>query len=111
MKTSLADVNHRLSQLSAFKGSVARLLHVHDMPDSDLLHRLQSVCHAHQDFTLLSRRYESPVVDHCQRFEELNTPTCRPLSSTSPLHMRRYIDSGFNDHDHHYDDDYDLKKF
>lgn len=112
---------------------MARLLHLRDIPHSSLLQRLQALCHAHQvsqthcftesesnkdrlnrfkEFTMLSRRYESvsPVGDHpCPRYEtDLVPPTthCRPLSS-SPGNVRRFDDSGL---DEHYEDDFDFLK-
>lgn len=48
MKTQLADTNHRLSQLQAFRGSVARLMHLRDVPHSNILQRLHTLCSAHQ---------------------------------------------------------------
>lgn len=48
MKTQLADTNHRLSQLQAFRTSVARLMHLQDVPHSNILQRLQTLCNAHQ---------------------------------------------------------------
>lgn len=57
-----------------------------------------------QEFTLLSRRYGSvsPVGDHpCPRYEN-----DLPLSS-SPGNLRRFEDSGLEDH---FDDDLDYLK-
>lgn len=61
---------------------------------------------------MLSRRYESasPHVDHphpCARFDDLMPPSaqCRPLSSSPSHHVRRYEDSGLDDH---FDDDFDF---
>lgn len=56
---------------------------------------------------MLSRRYEaaSPVGEHpCPRYDDLIPPSvhCRPISS-SPGHLRRYEDSGLDDH---FDDDF-----
>lgn len=48
LKTQLADTNHRLSQLQAFRTSVARLLHLRDVPHTGILQRLQTLCNAHQ---------------------------------------------------------------
>lgn len=48
MKTQLADTNHRLSQLQAFRSSVARLMHLQDVPHSNILQRLHTLCNAHQ---------------------------------------------------------------
>lgn len=60
---------------------------------------------------MLSRRYESvsPVGDPhtCSRFEtDLIPPHCRPLSS-SPGIVRRFDDSGL---DEHFDDDLEFLK-
>ncbi|XP_055641109.1 coiled-coil domain-containing protein 170 isoform X2 [Toxorhynchites rutilus septentrionalis] len=119
VKSQLADTNHRLSQLQAFRTSVAKLLHMRDSPDSEILHKLQSLCHSHHQCTCLGRRYgsASPLGTagsdhHCSRYDEMpptTTSSYRPLSS-SPVHTRRYIDSGFNDHDHNFDDDFDFGK-
>ncbi|XP_049278721.1 coiled-coil domain-containing protein 170 isoform X1 [Anopheles funestus] len=135
VKSQLADTNHRLSQLQVFRTSVAKLLHVSDCADSDILQKLQSVCsshghhhqhHRHHSASNLSRRYDSssPTGDtaHISRYDDMlagggsggvgvgsQSIGCRPLSS-SPVHNRRYIDSGFNDHDHHFDDDFDFHK-
>ncbi|XP_035916181.1 coiled-coil domain-containing protein 170-like isoform X3 [Anopheles stephensi] len=137
VKSQLADTNHRLSQLQVFRTSVAKLLHVSDCADSDILQKLQSVCssshthhhhhHRHHSASNLSRRYDSSSPTggdtHVSRYDDMlagvgagsgggagsQSHGCRPLSS-SPVHNRRYIDSGFNDHDHHFDDDYDFHK-
>uniref|UniRef100_A0A182W7J6 Uncharacterized protein n=1 Tax=Anopheles minimus TaxID=112268 RepID=A0A182W7J6_9DIPT len=137
VKSQLADTNHRLSQLQVFRTSVAKLLHVSDCADSDILQKLQSVCsshghhhhhHRHHSASNLSRRYDSssPLAAgdaHVSRYDDMlagggsgggggigsQSIGCRPLSS-SPVHNRRYIDSGFNDHDHHFDDDFDFHK-
>ncbi|XP_061509187.1 coiled-coil domain-containing protein 170 isoform X4 [Anopheles gambiae] len=133
VKLQLADTNHRLSQLQVFRTSVAKLLHVSDCADSEILQKLQSVCsdhghhhrhHRHHSASNLSnRRYDSSPPSgeaHVSRYDDILTGGgsgatgsqsigCRPLSS-SPVHNRRYIDSGFNDHDHHFEDDFDFHK-
>ncbi|XP_040169803.1 coiled-coil domain-containing protein 170 isoform X3 [Anopheles arabiensis] len=133
VKLQLADTNHRLSQLQVFRTSVAKLLHVSDCADSEILQKLQSVCsdhghhhrhHRHHSASNLSnRRYDSSSPSgeaHVSRYDDILTGGgsgaagsqsigCRPLSS-SPVHNRRYIDSGFNDHDHHFEDDFDFHK-
>ncbi|XP_058815573.1 coiled-coil domain-containing protein 170 isoform X1 [Topomyia yanbarensis] len=118
IKSQLADTSHRLSQLQAFRTSVAKLMHMHECPESELLHKLQSICISHHHCTCLGRRYgsTSPLGTagsdhHCSRYDDgpAASSGCRPLSS-SPVHTRRYIDSGFNDHDHHFDDDFDFGK-
>lgn len=87
-----------------------------------------------QEFTLLSRRYESasPIGEHpCPRYDDLIAPSiqCRPLSSSPSHHhhlhhphphphphphvphqhhvARRYEDSGLDDH---FDDEFDYTK-
>lgn len=93
-----------------------------DLPETDILQRLTTLCNAHQEFTLLSRRYESasPVAEH--RFDEsIAPPIHRPLSSSpghqhqhhhphnhNHHHHRRYEDSGYTDE--HYDDDFEFTK-
>lgn len=91
MQAQLSDANNRLSHLQSFRTSVARTLHLRDLPETDLLHRLQALCSAHQEFTLLSRRYESasPVGDHpCPRYDEDPIP---PTSHCRPPTMHRTL--------------------
>ncbi|KAI8125609.1 Coiled-coil domain-containing protein 170 [Lucilia cuprina] len=83
LQSQLSDTNHRLSHLQNFRTSVARTLHLRDLPETDLLQRLQALCSAHQEFTMLSKRYEtaSPVGDHsCPRYDDpiLSSNHCRP---------------------------------
>lgn len=111
VKSALADTNHRLSQLQTFRSSVARLLHVRDIPECDILQKLQTLCNAHQEFTLLSRRYETPIPENpCPRYDEPGIPLentqCRPVSSSPSVHHRRFVDSGFD----HFDDDFEFSK-
>ncbi|EDW90301.2 coiled-coil domain-containing protein 170 isoform X1 [Drosophila yakuba] len=89
LSSQLSDANQRLSHLQSFRTSVARTLHLRDLPETDLLHRLQALCSAHQEFTMLSKRYEtaSPVGDHpCPRFDDPIPPSshCRPPRELSP---------------------------
>lgn len=101
--------------MQTFKTSVARILHVREHADCEILQKLQTLCNAHQEFTLISRRYEtsSPVPDgsgSCLRYDDVLQPSasqCRPLSSSPSMH-RRFVDSGF---DHHFEDDDFSKKF
>ncbi|XP_033236066.1 coiled-coil domain-containing protein 170 isoform X1 [Drosophila pseudoobscura] len=96
LSSQLSDANQRLSHLQSFRTSVARTLHLRDLPETDLLHRLQALCSAHQEFTLLSKRYEtaSPVGEHpCPRYDDPVPPSnhCRPprdLSSPPPYHHK-----------------------
>lgn len=109
VKTALADANHKLTQLQTFRTTVARMLHIRENPECDVLQKLQTVCNAHHEFTLLSKRYDtSPVPENnCTQFDEPLPPSssaaqCR---SASPTH-RRYIDSGFD----HFEDDFEYSK-
>lgn len=127
LKASLAEANHRQSQLQAFRASVARLLHLRDLPEADLLHRLQTLCNAHQEFTLLSHKYEaaSPVPTPCNRFSAGSDHLGggggggRPTSggihgrghggrSLSPGGNLRHFDDPFQED--HFDDDFDFAK-
>lgn len=120
LRSQLTDANHKLSQLQTFRTSVARLLHLRDIPHSSLLHRLQTLCHAQNEFTTLPlppRRYDSasPIGgDHsCARYEaELVAPPsthCRPLSSNSG-NGRRFDEHAVALDDSHFDDDFDFLK-
>lgn len=86
------------------------MLHVREQADCEVLQKLQTLCNAHQEFTLISRRYDtsSPVPD--ARYDEClqaSSSQCRPLSSSPSMH-RRFVDSGF---DHNFEDDDFSKKF
>ncbi|XP_017481608.1 PREDICTED: coiled-coil domain-containing protein 170 isoform X2 [Rhagoletis zephyria] len=105
LQTQLSDANHRLSHLQSFRTSVARTLHLRDLPESDLLHRLQALCSAHQEFTLLSKRYEtaSPVGDHpCPRFDDPIPPTshCRPPNEMEHISASVYEEHTRSSHGH-----------
>ena len=130
IKAALAEANHRQSQLQAFRSSVARLLHLRDLPEADLLHRLQTLCHAHQEFTLLSHKYEaaSPVPTPCPRYTSDHLHNVSGLPSVSGGarnsagggggHERRSTSPGggnfkrFEDefHEEHFDDEFDFSK-
>ncbi|XP_011213618.3 coiled-coil domain-containing protein 170 isoform X1 [Bactrocera dorsalis] len=105
LQNQLSDANHRLSHLQSFRTSVARTLHLRDLPESDLLHRLQALCSAHQEFTLLSKRYEttSPVGDHpCPRFDDPVPPTphCRPPNDVELTSVTMYEEHARSSHKH-----------
>ncbi|EDW55642.1 GM17078 [Drosophila sechellia] len=115
LSSQLSDANQRLSHLQSFRTSVARTLHLRDLPETDLLHRLQALCSAHQEFTMLSKRYEtaSPVGDHpCPRFDDPIPPSshCRPPRELSPpptsFHHKATLHSGSSHHpppsEHHH---------
>ncbi|XP_028898145.2 coiled-coil domain-containing protein 170 [Zeugodacus cucurbitae] len=105
LQNQLSDANHRLSHLQSFRTSVARTLHLRDLPESDLLLRLQALCSAHQEFTLLSKRYEttSPVGDHpCPRFDDPIPPTphCRPPNDVELSGVPMYEEHARSSHKH-----------
>ncbi|XP_037711203.1 coiled-coil domain-containing protein 170 isoform X1 [Drosophila subpulchrella] len=114
LSSQLSDANQRLSHLQSFRTSVARTLHLRDLPETDLLHRLQALCSAHQEFTMLSKRYEtaSPVGDHpCPRYDDPIPPSahCRPPRELSPtptsFHHKATLHSGSSHHppsEHHH---------
>ncbi|KAH8271676.1 hypothetical protein KR044_000928 [Drosophila immigrans] len=105
LSAQLSDANQRLSHLQSFRTSVARTLHLRDLPETDLLHRLQALCSAHQEFTLLSKRYEtaSPVGDHpCPRYDDPVPPSnhCRPPRELSPPSMHHHTSASHNHNSH-----------
>ncbi|GFG36972.1 hypothetical protein Cfor_05393, partial [Coptotermes formosanus] len=98
VKQSLSDCQRRESSLLSFRTSVSKLLGVDgSLPDYELIARLQKLVHAHRDFTLVSRRYDDPLLLR-------NSPpaggTRTPVTlGPSPGGTRtpRYDDSGFID--------------
>lgn len=94
VKESLADTNRRESQLQAFRSSIAKLLGcVLPMPDYELISRLQKLVDAHHDFTIVSRRYDDPVLRMTSR-----SPTGGSRCTTRCTPDRsRYDDSGYTD--------------
>ncbi|KAH8377706.1 hypothetical protein KR093_006716 [Drosophila rubida] len=105
LSAQLSDANQRLSHLQSFRTSVARTLHLRDLPETDLLHRLQALCSAHQEFTLLSKRYEtaSPVGDHpCPRYDDPVPPSshCRAPRELSPATALHHTPSHTLSHAH-----------
>lgn len=92
LKDSLLDLQRRESQLQSFKSSVAKILGVAlPMPDFELISRLQKLVDAHHDFTLVSRRYDDPVLRLTSR-----SPTAGSRYTRTP-DRSRYDDSGFTD--------------
>lgn len=93
VKENLCDVNRREAQLQSFKSSVAKILGVAlPMPDFELISRLQKLVDAHHDFTLVSRRYDDPVLRLTAR-----SPTGGSRLSRTPDRSVRYDDSGYMD--------------
>lgn len=76
MKTQLADTNHRLSQLQTFRSSVARLLHLRDVPHEGILQRLQTLCNAHQ-----VRHISDIKIVHTKYFFLRNSQCCHVATS------------------------------
>ncbi|KAJ8922565.1 hypothetical protein NQ315_007595 [Exocentrus adspersus] len=92
VKDNLSDVQRREAQLQSFKHSVAKILGVAlPMPDYELISRLQKLVDAHHDFTLVSRRYDDPVLRLTAR-----SPTGGSRISRTP-ERSRYDDSGYTD--------------
>lgn len=92
LKDALADVQRREAQLESFKCSVAKILGVVlPMPDYELISRLQKLVDAHHDFTLVSRRYDDPVLRLTSR-----SPTGGSRYTRTP-DRSRYDDSGYTD--------------
>lgn len=115
LKRELEQVNHKLSHLQTFRHSVVRLLHLRDLPDATIVHRLHSLINAHEEYSSISKRYDEPSTPPLPSEETLppvsNGHSHRP-SSLSPV--RRYSDH-FLDHHHgrhserhhdHFEDDF-----
>nr|XP_022903499.1 coiled-coil domain-containing protein 170 [Onthophagus taurus] len=94
MKESLSELNRRESQLLGFRSSVAKILGcILPMPDYELISRLQKLVDAHHDFTIVSRRYDDPVLRMTSR-----SPTGGSRCTTRCTPDRsRYDDSGYTD--------------
>nr|CAD7571336.1 unnamed protein product [Timema californicum] len=93
VKQSLMDCQRRENALLSFRTSVMKLLGLETpLPDYEVISRLQKVVQAHRDFTLVSRRYEDPLL----MGGGSRTPL---LLGHSPAGTRtpRYDDSGFVD--------------
>ncbi|KAJ8953106.1 hypothetical protein NQ318_013450 [Aromia moschata] len=92
VKDTLSDVQRREAELQNFKRSVAKILGVSlPMPDYELISRLQKLVDAHHDFTLVSRRYDDPVLRLTAR-----SPTGGSRYTRTP-DRSRYDDSGYTD--------------
>ncbi|XP_076273754.1 coiled-coil domain-containing protein 170 isoform X2 [Rhynchophorus ferrugineus] len=92
VKDNLSDLQRREAQLQNFKQSVAKILGVVlPMPDYELVSRLQKLVDAHHDFTLVSRRYDDPVLRLTAR-----SPTGGSRCTRTP-DRSRYDDSGYVD--------------
>ncbi|KAG5886628.1 hypothetical protein JTB14_013075 [Gonioctena quinquepunctata] len=92
VKDNLSEMQRREAQLQNFKHSVAKILGVAlPMPDYELVSRLQKLVDAHHDFTLVSRRYDDPVLRLTAR-----SPTGGSRCTRTP-DRSRYDDSGYTD--------------
>lgn len=92
MKDALSETDRRDSQLQNFRCSVAKILGcVLPMPDYELVSRLQKLVDAHHDFTVVSRRYDDPVLRLTSR-----SPTGGSRCTRTPDRCR-YDDSGYVD--------------
>ncbi|XP_049789264.1 coiled-coil domain-containing protein 170 [Schistocerca nitens] len=93
-KQSLLDCQRRESSLQGFRSSVSKLLGLDlPVPDYEIISRLQKLVSAHRDFTLVSRRYDDPLL--------LGSASRTPLpvgNSPNPgPRTPRFDDSGFGD--------------
>ncbi|CAH1160270.1 unnamed protein product [Phaedon cochleariae] len=105
-KDALSEVQRRDTQCQNFKHSVAKILGVAlPMPDYELISRLQKLVDAHHDFTIVSRRYDDPVLRLTAR-----SPTGGSRISTRTPDRSRYDDSGYTDPVDLDDDDDELFK-
>ncbi|KAB0799166.1 hypothetical protein PPYR_07046 [Photinus pyralis] len=105
VKDHLSEVSRREAQLQSFKGSVAKILGVIlPMPDYELISRLQKLVDAHHEFTVVSRRYDDPVLRLTSR-----SPTLGSRYTRTP-DKPRYDDSGYADAADFIDLDGDLYK-
>lgn len=107
VKEQLAETTRREAQLESLKASIAKILGAPlPTPDYELVSRLQKLVDAHHDFTLVSRRYDDPVLRLTSR-----SPTPGVVSRMSRTPDRsRYDDSGYQDTGDIFDDDDDFLK-
>ncbi|XP_017783132.1 PREDICTED: coiled-coil domain-containing protein 170 isoform X2 [Nicrophorus vespilloides] len=92
IKDNLCEISRREAQLQNFKGSVAKILGAAlPIPDYELITRLQKLVDAHHDYTLVSRRYDDPVLRLTAR-----SPTGGSRCTRTP-DRSRYDDSGYTD--------------
>ncbi|XP_065158638.1 coiled-coil domain-containing protein 170 isoform X2 [Atheta coriaria] len=92
LKEQYCEVNRREAQLINFRASVAKILGiVLPLPDYEVINRLQKLVDAHHDFTLVSRRYDDPVLRLTAR-----SPTGGSRCTRTP-DRSRYDDSGYTD--------------
>lgn len=114
LKRELETHNHRLAHLTTFRHSVARLLHLRDLPDTTIIHRLHSLINAHEEYASITKRYDDPATPPLPTEETLPPVHAgggggghRPLSS-SPVHgySDHYLDHHHGRHHDHYDDDF-----
>ncbi|CAG9860773.1 unnamed protein product [Phyllotreta striolata] len=91
-KHNLSDAQRKEAQLHNFKQSIAKILGVSSLiPDYELISRLQKLVDAHHDFTLVSKRYDDPVLRLASR-----SPTGGSRCTRTP-DRSRYDDSGYID--------------
>lgn len=110
MKHEIEQLNHRIAHFQTFRHSVARLLHLRDLPDSNIIHRLHSLVNAHDEMVTITKRFDHPVSPTRDRASDDLPPI------PSPTLPRRYSDhyldlhhSHHTDHHVHHDFDDDFK--
>ncbi|XP_077295723.1 coiled-coil domain-containing protein 170-like isoform X2 [Arctopsyche grandis] len=95
-KEMVAEANRREAQLQSFRSSIAKLLGIFSqVPDYEIVSRLQKLVDAHHDFTLVSRRYDDPALRLAARSPTGPGPPSR-LTRT-PERCLRYDDTGYID--------------
>lgn len=105
LKDNLSEVTRRETQLQNFKGNIAKILGVIlPVPDYELVSRLQKLVDAHHEFTIVSRRYDDPVLRLTSR-----SPTLGSRYTRTP-DKPRFDDSGYADAADFDDIDGDLYK-
>ncbi|XP_044733617.1 coiled-coil domain-containing protein 170 [Chrysoperla carnea] len=93
IKDELNDCSRREGQLQNFKTSIAKILGCTPaLPDFEIISRLQKLVDAHHDFTLVSRRYDDPILRLTSR-----SPTGGSRCTRTPDRSLRYDDSGYAD--------------
>ncbi|XP_068085256.1 coiled-coil domain-containing protein 170 [Anabrus simplex] len=96
VKQNLIETQRRENALLNLRSQVSKLLGLDlPVPDYEIITRLQKLVHAHRDFTLVSRRYEDPLILGNPSPGGTRTPM---LPGHSPgTRTPRYEDSGFVD--------------
>lgn len=88
-------MNFILFQLTSLRTSVCSLLGLEtSAPDYEIIAKLTKLANAHREFTLVSRRYDEPVLPHVPRSPRLISPVHKVTPRYSAT---THDDSGFLD--------------